>query len=122
MRHYKLKFSGISQQEAIAQQKIQQDRTAPRNPRELTNILSNQTNASNKIERSTSLSTQRSKQQSQNRKLRTSASLTGGKKSKSHLPYEKRTVEQLQSLAKSRKIKCTSSLKKADLIKLIRKS
>lgn len=45
----------------------------------------------------------------------------GGKKSK-NLPYEKRTVAQLQSLAKSRKIKCPASLKKAELIKLIRKS
>jgi hypothetical protein len=47
-------------------------------------------------------------------------SITGGKFK--NLPYEKRTVEQLKSLAKSRNIKCPSSLNKSDLINLLRKS
>jgi hypothetical protein len=47
---------------------------------------------------------------------------TGGKSKSKSIPYEKRTIEQLKALAKSRKIKCTSSMKKSDIIKLIRKS
>jgi hypothetical protein len=46
---------------------------------------------------------------------------TRGGKSK-NLPYEKRTVKQLQSLAKSRNIKFSPSLNKSDLINLLRKS